>query len=336
MKAVIGLVILLCALGAGVGVERFLFPSLRRIARRTASGIDDILFSSLSKVTTLWFLAAGIYVALPFFDLSPYALSLVRKGALALLILSFTIFFARLVVGILRVHLEKLKDVLPPTTLFENLTRLAVYVIGGLILAQSLGISIAPALAGLGIGGLAVALALQGPLANLFSGIHIMISRQIKPGDYIKLETGEEGYVVDITWRNTTIRQLPNNYVIVPNSKLASLIVTNYYQPQPELAVLVQVGVSYSSDLEKVERVTIEVAREVMREVPGGVPEFEPFIRYHTFSDFSINFTVILRAREYVDQYLVRHEFIKRIHKRYREEGIEIPFPIRTVYLHQA
>lgn len=336
MRALIGVIILLCAFGVGISVERFLLPSLRRIVQRTATGLDDIFFSSLRKVTTVWFLTTGLYISLPFFSLPPYAFSMVQKGSLALVIISVTIFFSRLVVGILRVHLEKLKDVLPPTTLFENLTRLVVFVIGGLILVQSLGISIAPALAGLGIGGLAVALALQGPLANLFSGIHIMISRQIKPGDYVKLETGEEGYVVDITWRNTTIRQLPNNYVIVPNSKLASLIVINYHQPQPELAVFVQVGVSYSSDLEKVERVTIEVAKEVMREVPGGVPEFEPFIRYHTFSDFSINFTVILRAKEYADQYLIKHEFIKRLHRRYREEGIEIPFPIRTVYLHRG
>ena len=97
------------------------------------------------------------------------------------------------------------------------------------------------------------------------------------------------------------------------------------------MAVLVQVGVHYDSDLEKVEKVTIEVAKEVMREVKGGVPEFEPFIRYHTFGDFSINFTVILRAKEYTDQYLVKHEFIKRLHKRYKEEGIVIPYPIRAI-----
>lgn len=99
------------------------------------------------------------------------------------------------------------------------------------------------------------------------------------------------------------------------------------------MAVLVQVGVSYESDLTKVEKVTIEVAKEVMKEVPGGVPEFEPFIRYHTFADFSINFTVILRAKEFVDQYLVKHEFVKRLHRRYEKERIEIPFPIRTVYM---
>jgi small-conductance mechanosensitive channel len=149
----------------------------------------------------------------------------------------------------------------------------------------------------------------------------------------VKIESGEEGYVTDITWRYTTIRSLPNNRIIVPNAKLSSAIVTNHDLPEREMAVLVQVGVSYGSDLEQVERVTVEVARKVMEEVEGGIPEFAPFIRYHTFGDFSINFTVILRAKEFVDQYLIKHEFVKRLHKRYREMGIEIPFPIRTVYM---
>jgi small-conductance mechanosensitive channel len=100
------------------------------------------------------------------------------------------------------------------------------------------------------------------------------------------------------------------------------------------MSVLVQVGVSYGSDLEKVERVTIEVATDVMRNVTGGIPENQPFIRYHTFSDSSINFSVILRGKEFTDQYLIKHEFIKRLQKRYAEEDINIPFPIRTVYLH--
>jgi len=161
------------------------------------------------------------------------------------------------------------------------------------------------------------------------------LSRQVRAGDYIKLESGEEGYVTDITWRNTTIRMLANNIIVVPNSKLASIIVTNFCLHEKEMGVLVQVGVGYNSDLEEVERVTIEVAREVMTAIDGGVSEFEPFIRYHTFDDFSINFTVILRVREFVNQYLVKHEFVKRLHERYNREGIEIPFPIRTVYLNQ-
>jgi len=124
---------------------------------------------------------------------------------------------------------------------------------------------------------------------------------------------------------------LPNNVVVIPNKVLVNSKVVNYYYPQKELAVLVQVGVHYNSDLEHVERVTIEVGKETLKEVSGGIEDFDPFIRYHTFSDFSINFSVILRAKEFVDNYLIKHEFIKRLHKRYAQEGITIPYPIRAI-----
>lgn len=152
-------------------------------------------------------------------------------------------------------------------------------------------------------------------------------------GDYIKLDSGIEGYVVDIGWRATRVRDLPHNLIIIPNGKLSQAVVTNYDLPEKELAVLVQVGVAYGSDLDKVERVTVDVAKETLREVPGGISTFSPFIRFHTFGDSSINFTVILRGKEFVDQYVLKHEFIKRLHARYRKEGIEIPFPQRVVHM---
>ena len=73
------------------------------------------------------------------------------------------------------------------------------------------------------------------------------------------------------------------------------------------------------------------MAKETLQEVEGGIKDFKPFIRYHTFADFSINFSVILRANEFVSNYLVKHEFIKRLHKRYAKEGINIPYPIRAI-----
>ncbi len=134
-------------------------------------------------------------------------------------------------------------------------------------------------------------------------------------------------------WRGVRIKQLPNVVIIIPNSKLAGSTIINYALPENEMSILVQVGVDYSSDLEKVEKTTIDVARDVMKTVEGGVKDFEPFIRYHTFADSSVNFTVILRAQEFVSQYLLKHEFIKRLHKRYHQEGITIPFPIRTLFI---
>ncbi len=317
----------------GIIFEKLILTRLRRIVERTKWEGDIIIITAIRGMTFLWFVVGGVYGAVQTFPIHPVLLTVVHKVLLVTLILSVTIVLAKVSVGFVDLYAERVEGVMPSTTIFENLTRVIIFIIGILVILQSLGISITPILTALGVGGLAVALALQETLSNLFSGVQIIASRQLKPGDYVKLESGEEGYVEDITWRNTVIRALPNNMIVVPNSKLASTIVVNYYQPERELAVLVPVGVSYDSDLEKVEKVTIDVANEVMREVQGGIPEFEPFIRYNNFGDFSIDFTVIMRANEFVDQYLIKHEFIKRLHKRFEAEGIEIPFPVRTVYV---
>lgn len=231
------------------------------------------------------------------------------------------------------VYFSEISSVIAKTSLVNIFIKVTIFVVAGLIILDYLGISITPIITGFGIGGLAVALALQDTLSNLFAGLQVLVARQIRPGDYIKLESSEEGYAIDITWKNTVIRTWSNNLIVIPNSKIANSIVVNYYKPEKELSVLVQVGVSYESDLEKVEKVVVDTAKEILEKVPGGVKNFEPFIRYHTFSDSSIDFTVFLRAKEYVDQYLLKHEFIKALHRRFQKEGIEIPFPIRTVYL---
>jgi len=202
-----------------------------------------------------------------------------------------------------------------------------------LLNVDSLKITITPFIASLGIGGVVVGLAMQDTLSNFFSWAYIVSNKPIRGGDYIQFEAGKEGYVDRIGWRNVRVRTLSNNILIIPNNKLVSSPVTNFYLPESELAVLVNVGVAYQSDLEKVEKVTIEVAREVLQETEGAVKEFQPFIRYNALGESSINFTVILRAKEYTDQHLIIHEFIKRLHRRYQREEIEMPFPTRTVYL---
>ena len=114
---------------------------------------------------------------------------------------------------------------------------------------------------------LAVALALQDTLGNLFAGLQIVASKQIRPGDYLLLDTTQEGTVVDIAWRTTTLRTQSDNMVIVPNAKLAQAIVTNYRLPAEPLSVLIEFGVSYEADLSRVEALAAEVATEVMAEL---------------------------------------------------------------------
>lgn len=313
--------------------EKTILARLGALTEKTHWEGDDILIRSLKGIAVVWFTVGGIYLAMDRMPLSPSFSNLTHKVLLGVLIFSATVAAGRAAGGLVGLYSNRIQEALPQTSILTNLVRATIYATGLLVLLQTLGVSIAPILTALGVGGLAVALALQDTLSNLFAGFHIIISRQIRPGDYVRLDSGEEGYVADINWRNTSIRTLPNNMVIVPNSKMAGAILTNYYQPDKELAVPIEVGVSYSSDLAKVEQVTLEVAGEVLKEVAGGVPSFEPAIRYHAFGDFSIRFTAVLRCREFRDQYLLKHEFIRRLNERYQKEGIEIPFPIRTVHL---
>ena len=307
---------------------------LKKKAEQTRHTFDEILISALGIPFILFLLGVGLSVYL---DAIPSLPSKWAKYSDALLIIIFILagylFVDRLMMEILRRYSKKVDIISSSAGVIKTLYRIIILGFIFLIILDSLKITITPFIASLGIGGLVVALALQDTLANFFSGIYLFFDKPIRIGDYIMLESGQEGYVAQIGWRNTRIRMLPNNTIIVPNAKLVGSQITNFYLPETEMAVLVQVGVSYQSDLEKVERVTIEVAKQVLQDVEGGVKEFEPFIRYHTFNDFSINFTVILRAKEYVHKYLITHEFIKRLHRRYQQEGIEIPFPIRTVYM---
>jgi small-conductance mechanosensitive channel len=317
----------------GVICQVILFNWLKRLTKKTKWRGDEIIIQSLQGWVLFWFVIIGLYFALPQIIIDTQALLIINKILLVATILSVTIVLSRIAVGFVDLWTEKIKEAIPKTTILVNITRVFVLIIGILIILHSLGISIAPILAGLGIGGLAVALALQDTLSNLFAGLQIIVSRQLKPGDYVKLSTGEDGYVVDITWRNTTIREFSNNLIIIPNSKLAQTIVKNYYLPEKGLVVLVEVGVSYESDLEKVEKIVFDVAREVLKEVPGGVKDFEPFVRYNKFGEFSINLSVFLRAEEFANQFLIKHEFIKRLHRRFKQENIKFPYPVRTVYL---
>ncbi len=327
----IPLAVALLGLFVGFVVRRTLLARLARAAKDTRSTVDDVIVSAVPGPGGVGFFVAGLYAAVHVTRLSPRVVGLIQIVLVVLVILSVSWTLASIAGAALQALAERAD--IPSATLVNNLARITVLGVGGLMVLNSLGISITPIITALGVGGLAVALALQDTLANLFAGIHILATRKIRPGDYVKLASGEEGYVVDVTWRQTTIRQLPHNIITVPNSEIASTSTTNYNLPHKELSVYVQVGVAYDSDLEHVERVTLEVAKEVMNEVEGGVTGFEPLVRYHTFGDSSINFTLIMRGKEFVNQYLLKHEFIKRLHKRFAEEKIEIPFPIRTIQM---
>jgi small-conductance mechanosensitive channel len=338
-----GLIGLLMALGIFVGVAglalglRFLaLRALHRWAASTATQMDDLLLSSLRAPSIVWCVLIGIYIAVDAAQLPVRAAALSLNAVYALLVLSIIVALSNLAGSTLGQALKEKELAIPATGLSVTIIKVAIWVVGGLVLLSGLGVSIAPILTALGVGGLAVALALQDTLSNFFAGIHLLIEKPVRVGDFVKLDSGQEGYVVDIGWRTTRIRMLPNNMVIIPNNKLTQSILTNYYLPEQRMAVLIPIGTSYDSDPEHVERVVLEEAQKAMGQVSGLLAEPAPFVRFIPgFGASSLDFTLICQVREFTDQYLVQHELRKRIFKRFKEEGIEIPFPQRVVHLKQ-
>ena len=322
--AALSVLIVAAAYLLGHVARRIVASQLLSIAARTGSRWFEPVVGAVARRVPFWSLLVGIYVAAGLWTLTPHVASTLDKGLYVITAASLTFLASEVFVTLARTH-SPTDSSLPRTTLTENLIRIVVVILGILVILNGLGLSITPMLTALGVGGLAVALALQDTLANLFAGFYLTVAKHIRIGNYIKLASGEEGYLVDIDWRASRLRQLSNNTVLVPNAKFSQSIVTNYHSPEHELAVVIDASVDYASDLDRVESITTDVARDVMRAVPGGVPGFEPFVRFHTFGDPGIGFSVTLRAQEFVDQYLIRHEFVKRLHQRFRDEGIAIP-----------
>jgi small-conductance mechanosensitive channel len=323
------------AYGLGHLINVIVVSRLQRIAKGTKGAWDDILTDELRRRIPFWSLLVGMALALVRFDLDPnsfaFASTLIRVLGIASVTLAVSGVASRLIA------LQGGGPAARPVSrLSQNLARFVIIVLGVLVIASGLGYDIRAYLTALGVGGLAVALALQDPLSNLFGGIFMSISGQVRIGDYVRLDSGFEGYIADFDWRSTRIRTQANNIIVVPNAKLASSVVTNFSQPSTEITVGVELAVDYRSDLETVERVTNEVAREVMRDVTGAADGFEPAVRFHTIAASNINFNVGLRGREYTDQSLLKHELIKRLKVRYEQEKIGWPVPVTMTVTHDA
>ena len=244
--------------------------------------------------------------------------------------ISLTYVLVKLAGNLVRHYGEQIPGALPVTTLSQSLAQIGIFILLVVVAMDHYNYSIKAILTALGIGGLAVALALQDTLSNLFAGFYIAVARQIRLGDYVKLNSGEEGYVTDIGWRSTLIRALANNLVIVPNVKLSQAIVTNYYLPEKRMSASLQVGASYQADPDLVEKILLEIAQQGPRDIPGMLADPAPTVTFDPgFGEFGMAFTVSFHVPEFTNQYGVRNELKRRILRRFRKAGIEIPISPR-------
>ena len=314
----------------GILVRQTLLRWIEKLAAKSAWKYDDVLVDALRNPVVVWFALLGLRLAARLMRLDAGVEAVLATIILVIGILSVSWAVARFVGGSLRAGAAA--GHLPAASLFASISRLGVMTIGVLVVLQTMGIHVGPVIGALGIGGLAVGLALQDTLSNFFAGIRIIMARKIRPGDYVRLESGQEGFIEDINWGLTTVRETSNNLIIVPNAKLASALVANYSLPTSPQNFVVKMGVAYGSDLARVERVALEVATETLRSgLPEAIADFNPAVRFTDFGESSINFFVVFQARAYTDRWSVVSDFIKRIHVRFATEGIEIPFPHRVI-----
>lgn len=316
-------------------LKRIVLARIQRWVHNSSFFVDSLFIKAIGLPLTLIVLLLNLVLLqqlLASFGVTSNEFGVISRSAIAvLMVLAVVIFVDRLVSGMISRYLQKSETWRSSHSIVNGITRAFILSIGALVLLSTLGISITPIIASLGIGSLAVALALQPTLENFFSGVQLVMDKPIRVGDFIELESGEQGFVERIGWRSTWINMLPNNTVIMPNGALSKSKIINYYYPSKELSVPVEVGVHYSSDLDHVEQVTLEVAREILNEHPWGVGSYDTFVLFHTFDSSSINFTVMLRTEEYFHRFFVRSAFLKALHKRYGEEGIVIPYPITAI-----
>ena len=299
-------------------------PARRLPDRHRSAEPRDSWRNIFRFMPTLLGILMGIQLTKDILNLPDVVQNILSYHYHSVVIITVTFFCAHTVSSFLKDKLSKSGDKAVTTSILTTVVDLGVYMVGILFILSSYGISISPLLTALGAGGLASALALQDTLANLFSGITTLVSKQVHMGDYIRLSSGEAGRVVDMNWRNTTIRTATGNMVIVPNKSIATAALTNYEQPLAECTISIPLTITYDNDLQRVEDVTLGVARHILNHSEYGVTGFEPLVRYDQMGEYGISFKVVLRIRNIVDEAVLKHQFIKSIYMTYKKEHIQL------------
>ena len=322
---------------------------LGRVARLTPGTLDEELLTVVRGPVVLFITLSGLFLALLILtnlDSPRYALiagfdDQIRRAWLVVVIAEVAYLLYHLLDATMTWYIQSVAQttetqlddrLLPP---LKRIMPLLVYSLGFLMALSVLNIPISPILAGLGIGGLAVALAVQPTLANFFAGTYVVTEGELNVGDYIELQGGPSGYVVEVGWRSTKIRSMYNNLVIIPNSQMANSIVTNYYSPEPSMNVLVYCGVSYDSDLNVVENVVREASQTLVNE-SGYAVDGEPWFGFDEFGDSNISFWVFVQAKDRLGSFYLTSDLVKVIHSRLTAEGIEINYPVRKLVFPSA
>jgi len=303
---------------------------LRRIALRWLTRVSTgpaslaaVFADTVSLPSLLWCLAAALDVALRFAELNAVYTQRVGDGIEIFVIVSLSMVASSIGVRLVASYGERRGMSLVLSGMSKTLIRVFVFSIGAMILLHKLGVSITPLLTALGVGGLAVALALQDTLANFFAGVHILMEQPISVGDFIKLSTGEEGVVSDIGWRTTRLQSF-NNVVVIPNTKVTSSNLINYAMPDARVVAEVTIVAAIEAEAAAIERIAMEVAASTAGALKDPAPLFlfDPGV-----TPTHIQAKLFVGVGDKLQQGLVTSAIRMRILERFRELGIPLPPP---------
>ncbi len=307
-------------------IRQIFFKLLESCSHKTGSRLSEVIIKPIKTPSLIWCIMLGIYIGISIFEIPERYLYYIHKLIVIVIIFSVTLFISNLANNVIKYHIDKFNLSIPATSFILTILSVIIFITGFLLILTTLGISITPIITTLGIGGLAIALALKDTLTNIIAGLHILMEKSMRVGDFVRLENGQEGCLEDLTWRTARIKTISNNMVIVPNSRLSQSIVTNYSLPEPRMSIQIPVSVSYSSNIEEVERILLDIAIKAAKDIKGLLLEPKPIVRFMPgFSEKSIDFNLICSIEEFRLQGIIQHELRKRILERFREAGIEIP-----------
>ena len=338
VHAAISIAVVLISMIVAALAHFAMFPLATRLTHHTTTELDDVLIKAARWPINVGIIVLGVYLSLTLtLDLPNTVqrfIDIVGQAAGALLLV---VLFGRVVSRgmdwAIEEQAKKERRTVDPRLLLM-LRRVLVgliYALGVLLVINTLGIPISPLIAGLGLGGVAVALAIQPTLSNLFAGTYVMTEGVVSPGDYIEMEGGVAGYVLEVGWRSTRLRTWSNTLVVVPNARFAETIITNYYEPTPPVNVYLTCGVSYDSDLALVESVSMDVMDRVLDTSPHGVKEYGAYFGFENFGESNVDFWLFVQARDRLASFELRSQLINELHRRFDEEGIVINYPVRTL-----
>ncbi len=314
----------------------------RKLASNKLSKTICVAIDSAVRPVVMLIVIEGLILALMYVTSLEAWRPVLKQASIGTIIVVATYGLARILESLLTWQLTRIKEnsrkplELGAVLFLKDIAKWVIYALGLLLLLSYLGISVSPLIASLGIGGAAVALALQPTLGNFFAGTQIISDRVIRIGDFIELDSNTRGIVTNIGWRSTKIRTPINNIIVIPNSNLANSQITNYNLPDTAMAISVYCGVSYDSNLANVKKVALEVANEVIRDSDEAVKTFEPMVAFDSFGDSNVVFYVWVRARDRISAIYLKDELMIRLHERFQKENITINYPVRMNYLKWA